>query len=113
MELPDPRFYHLATAVVFLDPETVMYAPQGLTADGVAALKRAVPRTIAVSDDDIFAHQSCNCIVLDKQILIDGCSAALRATLEELGFSVEIFPASEFKKGGGSVRCLLLPEVDP
>lgn len=111
VELPDPRFYHLATAVVFLDPQTVMYAPQGLTPQGIAALHEAVPRTIEVSDVDVFEHQACNCIVLDHHVLIDGCSNALRTQLEALGFRVGIFPASEFKKGGGSVRCLLLPEV--
>jgi N-dimethylarginine dimethylaminohydrolase len=113
VELPDPRFYHLATAVVFLDPDTVMYAPQGLTPAGVAAIRAAVPRTLAVGDRDVFEHQACNCIVRGDKILIDGCSHELRESLARLGFSVELFPSSEFKKGGGSVRCLLLPEIGP
>ncbi len=113
VELPDPRFYHLATAVVFLDDDTVMYAPQGLTPAGVAAIRAAVPRTIAASDHDVFAHQACNCIVLGKHVLIDGYSQQLQAELGELGFTVEAFPASELKKGGGSVRCLVLPEIGP
>lgn len=111
--LPDPRFYHLATAVVFLDPDTVMYAPQGLTPEGVEAIRAAVPRTLAVSDRDVFDHQACNCIVIGDRVLIDGCSPGLRAALADLGFGVHVFPASEFKKGGGSVRCLLLPEIGP
>ena len=111
VQLPDPRFYHLATAVVFLDPHTVMYAPQGLTREGVAAIEAAVPRTLAVGDRDVFDHQACNCIVIGQRVLIDGCSPDLRAALAELGFTAEIFPASELKKGGGSVRCLVLPEI--
>lgn len=111
VQLPDPRFYHLATAVVFLDRDTVMYAPQGLTPEGVAAIEAAVPRTLAVSDRDVLEHQACNCIVIGHKVLIDGCSPQLRAALGELGFTVELFPASEFKKGGGSVRCLVLPEI--
>lgn len=113
LELPDPRFYHLATAVVFLDDDTVMYAPQGLTPAGVAAIRAAVPRAIAVGDRDVFEHQACNCIVTGRRVLIDGCSLELRCALAQLGFEVQVFPASEFKKGGGSVRCLLLPEIGP
>lgn len=113
VELPDPRFYHLATAVVWLDARTVMYAPQGLTPSGIAAIEHAVPRAIAASDRDVLEHQACNCIVVGRHVLIDGCTPQLRATLMGLGFTVHVCPASELKKGGGSVRCLVLPEIGP
>jgi N-dimethylarginine dimethylaminohydrolase len=66
-----------------------------------------------VSERDVFEHQACNCIVLDGVVLIDGCSPELTRELGGLGFSVKMFPASEFKKGGGSVRCLVLPALEP
>jgi N-dimethylarginine dimethylaminohydrolase len=113
VELPDPRFYHLATAVVFLDQDTVMYYAPALTPASVRALQDAVPNTIPVGEEDILRHQACNCIVLDDVVLIDGCSRTLELQLNRLGFTVRVFPASEFKKGGGSVRCLVLPALEP
>jgi N-dimethylarginine dimethylaminohydrolase len=113
VDLPDPRFYHLAMAVVFLDEDTLLYYPGALTAAGVRALERAVPDAIAVDERDIIAHQACNCVVLDEVVLLDGCSPALRDQLERRGRRVQISPASEFKKGGGSLRCLVLPSLTP
>jgi N-dimethylarginine dimethylaminohydrolase len=112
VELPDPRFYHLATAVVWLNEDTVLYYPGGLTPASAEALERAVPRAIRAGDEDILRHQACNCVVLDDVILIDGVTLALEDTLNELGFEVRVCPASELKKGGGSLRCLLLPAID-
>jgi N-dimethylarginine dimethylaminohydrolase len=113
VELPDPRFYHLATALVFLDEDTVLFYPDALTPAGVRALEASVPRAIPVSTRDVLEHQACNCIVIGDVVLIDGCSPELERTLSRLGFSVKVFPASEFKKGGGSVRCLVLPALAP
>jgi arginine dihydrolase len=111
VELPDPRFYHLATALAFLDEDTLLYYPGALTPAGVRALEAAVPRAIPVGTRDVLEHQACNCIVLDDVVLIDGCSPELRRALGRLGYTVRVFPASEFKKGGGSVRCLVLPAL--
>jgi N-dimethylarginine dimethylaminohydrolase len=77
------------------------------------ALEASVPRAIPVSTRDVLEHQACNCIVIGDVVLIDGCSPELERTLSRLGFSVKVFPASEFKKGGGSVRCLVLPALAP
>ncbi len=111
VELPDPRFYHLATAVVFLDEDTVLYYPKALTEESVRALTRAIPRAVPVSDEDIFKNQACNCVVIGDVILADGCTRELERTLNRIGFEVRVSPASEFKKGGGSLRCLLLPAI--
>ncbi len=112
VELCDPRFYHLATAVVFLDADTVLYYPRALTPRSVERLEAAVGRAIPVGDEDILQYQACNCVVLGKTVLIDGATRTLRGTLNRLGFDVRVCPASEFKKGGGSLRCLVLPALD-
>lgn len=111
VELPDPRFYHLATAVQFLDPETILYYPAAFTPAGRARIERAVPRAIAVSERDIFDHQACNCVVLGDTVMMDGCTGALARDLASCGYRVEVYPMSEFKKGGGSLRCLVLPAL--
>jgi N-dimethylarginine dimethylaminohydrolase len=111
VELPDPRFYHLATAVAFLDADTLLFYPGAFTPDGRARLERAVPRAIAVGERDIMEHQACNCFVLGNTVMLDGCSAALERELAACGFRVEVYPMSELKKGGGSLRCLVLPPL--
>lgn len=111
VELPDPRFYHLATAVAFLDADTIMFYPDAFTPAGRAQLERAVGRAIAVGERDIFDHQACNCLVLGDTVMMDGCSSGLERELEGCGFRVETYPMSEFRKGGGSLRCLVLPAL--
>ena len=112
VELPDPRFYHLATAVTFIAEDAVLYYPGALTREGIDAVQRAVERPIAVSREDIFEHQACNCLTVGRTVILDGCTAALERTLASHGFEVLVCPASEFKKGGGSVRCLALTALD-
>ena len=40
VELPDPRFYHLATAVAFLDADTIMFYPDAFTPPRLPAVTR-------------------------------------------------------------------------
>jgi N-dimethylarginine dimethylaminohydrolase len=109
VELPDPRFYHLATAIAFLDADTILFYPGAFTPAGRRQLERAVGRAIAVGERDILDHQACNCLVVGDTVMMDGCSRELERELAGCGFRVETYPMSEFKKGGGSLRCLVLP----
>lgn len=112
VELPNPRFYHLATAVTFIDADTVVYYPGALSPAGVAKLRLAIPNTIAVSDEDAMRYQACNNLTIGRTVVMDGCTPALERTLGAAGFEVLRRSASEFKKGGGSVRCLALTALD-
>jgi N-dimethylarginine dimethylaminohydrolase len=112
VELPDPRFYHLATAVTFIAGDTVLYYPKALTHAGIAALERAVPHLIAADDEDVLSHQACNCLVVGRTVLLGGCTPALERKLAAAGFDVLRLPASELAKGGGSVRCVSLTALD-
>ena len=44
LELVDPRFYHLDTALAVLDDNTIAYYPPAFSDDARARLQRAVPR---------------------------------------------------------------------
>ena len=97
--------------MVFLDADTIMFYPDAFTPAGRAQLERAVGRAIAVGKRDIFDHQACNCLVVGDTVMMDGCSSGLERELAGCGFRVETYPMSEFKKGGGSLRCLVLPAL--
>jgi len=44
-------------------------------------------------------------------VMMDGCSSGLERELAGCGFRVETYSMSEFRKGGGSLRCLVLPAL--
>jgi N-dimethylarginine dimethylaminohydrolase len=108
MRIVDDRFFHLAMALAFLDDETVLYYPPAFDAESVAALKAAVPHAIAASDEDACRYFACNNLVIGRKVLIDGATPALVDAFAQHGFETIICPMSEFKKSGGSLRCLVL-----
>jgi N-dimethylarginine dimethylaminohydrolase len=112
MKIVDDRFFHLAMALAFLDDDTVLYYPPAFDAESVARLKSALPKTIAASEVDACSYFACNNLVIGNKVLIDGASPDLRAALAEHGFEAIICPMSEFKKSGGSLRCLVLSFVE-
>ena len=85
--------------------------PGCVHARGPGAARARVGRAIAVGERDILDHQACNCLVLGDTVMMDGCSSGLERELAGCGFRVETYPMSEFKKGGGSLRCLVLPSL--
>ena len=64
-----------------------------------------------MGERDILDHKACNCLVFGDTVMMDGCSSGLERELAGCGFRVETYPMSEFKKGGGSLRCLVLPSL--
>lgn len=112
MRIVDDRFFHLAMALAFLDDHTVLYYPPAFDADSVAQLKAALPHAIAVSDADACGYFACNNLVIGNKVLIDGATPQLVEQLAECGFEIIICPMSEFKKSGGSLRCLVLSFVE-
>jgi N-dimethylarginine dimethylaminohydrolase len=112
LRIVDDRFFHLAMACAFLDEHTVMYYPPAFDAASVARLEQALPGAIAVSEEDATRYFACNNVVVGRKVLLDGCTAALRGTLEERGFEAVSCAMSEFKKSGGSLRCLVLSFIE-
>ncbi|PTW60529.1 N-dimethylarginine dimethylaminohydrolase [Breoghania corrubedonensis] len=112
MRIVDDRFFHLAMALAFLDDDTVLYYPDAFDAESVERLKASVPNAIAASTEDACEYFACNNLVIGRKVLIDNASEGLRAKLAEHGFECVVCPMSEFKKSGGSLRCLVLSFVD-
>lgn len=113
VRIRDDRYFHLAMALGFIDAETVVYYPPAFDAPSVQAIERAVPHAIAVSDEDANMYFACNNLVVGNTVLLDGCTSALKAALAQRGYGVELCPMSEFKKSGGSLRCLVLSFIEP
>jgi N-dimethylarginine dimethylaminohydrolase len=113
LELVDPRYYHLDTALSVLDDgavsgETVVaYHPEAFSPAAQETLRRLFPDAILVGADDA--------AVLGLNVVSDGLHVFLsdRArdyadALKERGFVPVGIDLSEIFKGGGSVKCCTL-----
>jgi N-dimethylarginine dimethylaminohydrolase len=111
LELVDPRFYHLDTALAVLDDTTIAYYPPAFSSAARMRLRDMYPDAIEVASADAF--------VLGLNVVSDGLHVVLPAAatgfadqLTEAGFEPIRVDLSELLKGGGSVKCCTL-EVHP
>jgi N-dimethylarginine dimethylaminohydrolase len=109
LELADPRFYHIDTALSALPGGEVMYLPGAFTAAGNAAIReRVAPRErieIAAKDG---CRLAANAVGLGRTLILSGCGRRLRAELGERGYDVATTPLHSFLRSGGSAFCLTL-----
>jgi N-dimethylarginine dimethylaminohydrolase len=111
LELVDPRFYHLDTALAVLDDTTIAYYPPAFSEASRIRLLELFPDAIEVCSADAY--------VLGLNAVSDGLNVVLPAAA--VGFADQLCAAgfrpvgvdlSELLKGGGSVKCCTL-EVHP
>lgn len=111
LELVDPRFYHLDTALAVLDDHTIAFYPPAFSVDAQEQLGALFPDAIIVDTADAF--------VLGLNVVSDGlhvvhpCAATgFVGQLRRAGFEPIGVDLSELLKGGGSIKCCTL-EVFP
>jgi N-dimethylarginine dimethylaminohydrolase len=108
----DDRYFHLAMALGFIDADTVLYYPEAFDEDAVKRLPSMVKTPIALGDKDANEYFACNNVVIGDTVLMDNCTEGLRGALAEHGYKVRTCDMSEFKKSGGSLRCLVLSFIE-
>jgi N-dimethylarginine dimethylaminohydrolase len=109
LELVDPRFYHMDTALCPLAHGDIMYVPGAFTPVGQTMIRdRAEPaQRIELAPND--ARQfAANTVCIGKTLVMSECSVRLRAELEERGYCVVTTPLPSFMRSGGSAFCLTL-----
>jgi N-dimethylarginine dimethylaminohydrolase len=104
LELVDPCFYHLDTALAVLDDNTIAYYPPAFTGTSRAELQALFPDAIVVGSADAY--------VLGLNVVSDGyhvvhpaAAAGFAEQLRHAGFEPVGVDMSELLKGGGSVKC--------
>ncbi len=111
LELVDPRYYHLDTALAVLssDPANpqVAYYPPAFSAGSRSVLAQLFPDAVIATDDDASA--------LGLNIVSDGlhvvhapAATSLAARLRERGYETIAVDTSELLKGGGGAKCCTL-----
>ncbi len=107
LELVDPKFYHLDTCFCPLTPLTALFVPGAFSPKSRKTLESKVKELIPLTPDeaDLFAS---NAIVSGNQIIFQTGPETTRKKLEKAGFEVFPLDLSEFIKGGGNAKCLVL-----
>jgi N-dimethylarginine dimethylaminohydrolase len=107
LELVDPRFYHLDTALAVLDPTgpgRVAYFPGAFSTSSQAVLRRLFPRAV-IADEAEAAAFGLNLVSDSRQVVLNSDATGMAAKLADAGYRPVLVDLSELRKGGGSVKC--------
>jgi N-dimethylarginine dimethylaminohydrolase len=107
VRLVDPRFYHLDTALVVLDENTVAYYPGAFDDAGRATLAAHFDELIEAKDEDAEAL-GLNGISDGRNVVLPVQAERLADQVAAAGFTVVPVDLSEFKKSGGGPKCCTL-----
>jgi N-dimethylarginine dimethylaminohydrolase len=109
LELVDPRFYHLDTALCPLPHGDVMYVPGAFSAEGRAVIRSNVAKAQRIEVGTADACQlAANAVCIGDTLVMSACGPRLRADLEGRGYSVVTVPLGSFLRSGGAAFCLTL-----
>lgn len=106
LDLVDPRYYHLDTALCVLDEEgdEVMYYPGAFSAGSRAVLRRLFPDALIAAEEDA-AALGLNAVSDGRHVLLPQAAVGLFGPLRERGYEPIGIDLGELLKGGGSVKC--------
>jgi len=109
LELVDPRFYHLDTALCPLTRGEVMFVPAAFTPEGLARIYERVAPALRIEVPMEDACQlSANAVCVGDTVVMSHCGDNLRRRLSERGYHVITTPLPSFLRSGGSAFCLTL-----
>ena len=111
LELVDPRFYHLDTALAVLDDHTIAYYPPAFSAAAQRQLHALFPDAIVVGSADAYVL-GLNAVSDGLHVVYPSAATGFVRQLRDAGFEPVGVDLSELLKGGGSVKCCTL-EVHP
>ncbi|QZY47393.1 dimethylargininase [Mycolicibacterium austroafricanum] len=107
LELVDPRFYHLDTALTVLDDTTIAYYPPAFSDRARAQLRRLFPDAIEVASTDAYVL-GLNAVSDGRHVVHPAQATGFAEQLYRAGFHPIGVDLSELLKGGGSVKCCTL-----
>ncbi|CRZ16149.1 amidinotransferase [Mycolicibacterium neworleansense] len=107
LELVDPRFYHLDTALAVLDDTTIAYYPPAFTDGARKRLTELFGDAIEVSSADAYVL-GLNVVSDGRHVVMPAAATGFAGQLCQAGFEPIGVDLSELLKGGGSVKCCTL-----
>ena len=107
LELVDPRFYHLDTALAVLDDTTIAYYPPAFSEDSRTRLLELFPDAIEVATADAYVL-GLNAVSDGLHVVHPAAATGFAEQLSGAGFVPIGVDLSELLKGGGSIKCCTL-----
>jgi len=107
LEQIDPRFYHLDTALTFINDDTAAIYPKVFSDKTLKTLRGLIPNIIEATEEDALVY-GLNAITDGQSIVLSDHPRGLMAEYAKRGMQVYNVPMSEFQKSGGGVKCLTL-----
>ena len=107
LELVDPRFYHLDTALAVLDDTTIAYYPPAFSEESRARLLELFPDAIEVATADAYVL-GLNAVSDGRNVVHPAAATGFAEQLSDAGFAPIGVDLSELLKGGGSIKCCTL-----
>lgn len=110
LELVDPRFYHLDTALAVLDdghgdaPADIAYLPSAFSAHSRRTLRQLFPDALEVSVDDALVL-GLNAVSDGAHVVVPVQATRFAEQLRDRGYTPVPIDVSELLKAGGSVKC--------
>lgn len=107
LELVNPNFYHLDTAIAKLDDTNIAYLESAFSATSLAELRRRYPDAIIATEEDA-AVLGLNSYSDGYNIVIASRAKDFERQLRERGYNPIGVDLSELLLGGGGVKCCTL-----
>jgi N-dimethylarginine dimethylaminohydrolase len=104
LELVDPRWYHLDTAVAVLDDATIAWFPPAFAPSAREELRRRYPRAIEATPDDA-AVLGLNAVSDGRHVVLPSQATTLAHDLATAGFEPVPVDLSELLRAGGGPKC--------
>lgn len=111
LELVDPRFYHLDTALAVLDDATIAYYSPAFSDEARMRLTALFGDAIEVDSADAYVL-GLNVVSDGRHVVMPSAATGFADQLRRAGFEPIGVDLSELLKGGGSVKCCTL-ELHP
>lgn len=107
VELVDPQFYHLDTALAVLDDATIAWFPGAFTPASQAVLRARYPGAVVATAADA-AVLGLNAVSDGRHVVLPAAAHDLAAALAGRGFVPVPVDLSELLLGGGGPKCCTL-----
>ncbi len=107
LNLINPSFYHLDTAVAVLDESNIAYLPSAFDEASIASIRRLYPDAIEVTEQDA-AVLGLNSFSDGRNVVIASRAKDFERQLRQRGYNPIGVDLSELLLGGGGVKCCTL-----
>lgn len=107
IQIVDPYFYHLDTAVAVLNNSTVAFYPGAIDRPSRKLLQNLAPNLIEASQEEAKSF-GLNAVSDGHNVVYSDHSQGLAQKYQTAGFKTIGVPMREFQKSGGGVKCLTL-----